>query len=291
MEIDLHAHSTFSDGLLSPERLCALAQKKQVRVLALCDHDTLEGLPQMAQAALAAQQGGYPLRWIAGVELSAGEDGRTHILGYGAIAEHGALRAACAALRRKRETRGAEMVQALRGIGIHIPPELLPPMAAGQAFGRPHIARALIRMGIVNTVDQAFDRYLNEGKPGYVPLAYQTASQAVALLRLAGAVPVLAHPMRLRLPSSLLEPLVLALRDAGLMGVEVFHPSAGRHDVAMLQGMAKRNGLLVTGGSDFHGDSGARAKLGGLPTGWQHWREDLAALEDAMARSTAENDR
>ncbi len=285
MALDLHAHSTFSDGLLSPQALCALAQKKQVHVIALCDHDTTDGLIPMAQAAQALVQQGYPLRSIASVELSAGEDGRTHILGYGVDPAHEALRASCAALRHKRASRGLQMVEALRDIGIEVPQALLPSMGSqGQAFGRPHIARALIHMGIVHTVDQAFDRYLNEGRPGYVPLAHQTASEAVALLREAGAVPVLAHPLRLHLSPELLEPLILSLRDAGLMGVEVFHPSAGRRDGHHLLGIAQRNGLLVTGGSDFHGDRGARAKLGGLPTGWQHWQEDLAALEEAMAR-------
>lgn len=283
MALDLHVHSTYSDGLLTPEALCTLAIQKQVHTLALTDHDTTEGIASMVLAAQAAALAGNQLAFIPAVELSAGDDGRTHVLGYGVDAANVPLVAACKTIRQKRLIRGTQMVEALRTIGIEIPGDYLPPPPwEGQAIGRPHIARALIRMGLVNTMEQAFDRFLEEGRPAYVPLAHLSATQAISLLKAAGAVPVLAHPMRLRLEPQVLEAFVAFLREAGLQGLEVYHPSAGRRDIPMLQGIADRLGLLATGGSDFHGDKGTRAMLGGLPGGWHTWEQDLAALRQAM---------
>lgn len=282
--IDLHIHSTYSDGLLTPDQLCALAVRRHTQLLALCDHDTTDGLLPMAEAARLQNQRGARLTLIPAVELSAGADGRTHILGYGVRADSPPMQATIAALRRQRALRGQRMVEALAAEGIVIPPELIPkPETEGTAIGRPHIARALIAMGRANTMEQAFGRYLVEGRPAYVPLSHMTASEAVALLRQCGAVPVLAHPARLRLPSQALEALTLSLQAVGLMGVEVYHPSASRGDLRTLDAMARRLGLLVTGGSDYHGDSGTRAKLGGVPAGWQRCAADVAALQAACA--------
>ena len=282
--IDLHVHSTYSDGLLTPHQLCALAVRKHTALIALCDHDTTDGLLPMAQAVREQNQHGVQLTLVPAVELSAGVDGRTHILGYGARADSQPLQETIAELRRQRTQRGQRMVAALAAQGVRIPPELVPnPETEGMAIGRPHIARALIAMGLANTMEQAFGCYLGEGRPAYVPLSHLSATQAVALLRRCGAVPVLAHPARLHLPSQALDALVSALQDAGLMGIEVYHPSASRGELRTLDAMARRLGLLVTGGSDFHGDRGTRAKLGGVPAGWQRCAADVAVLQAAVA--------
>ena len=132
---------------------------------------------------------------------------------------------------------------------MNIPRELLPEAdAADMPIGRPHIARALIRLGVVNTMEQAFDRYLGEGKPAYVTLEHLSAEQAVKLLLGASAVPVLAHPIRIGLPSQVLEAFIGFLQGIGLQGLEVYHPSASARDVRALDSLARRNGLLVTGG-------------------------------------------
>ena len=283
MNIDLHVHSAFSDGLLSPEALCALALQQQVTVLALCDHDTTDGLQPMRTIAERINRDGHRLTVIPAVELSTGADGHTHLLGYGVQENSPDLQAAMAELRAKRVTRGQQMVEALKAQGVQIPAQMLPEAETpGMPIGRPHVARALIRMGVVNTMEQAFDRYLAEGKPGYVPLEHLSAAQAVGILRRAGAVPVLAHPARIGLEPQALEALVGFLQEEGLLGVEVYHPSASRRDTRAFEAMARRRGLLVTGGSDYHGDRGTRARLGGLPSGWRKWREDLAALQTAM---------
>ena len=282
--IDLHVHSAYSDGVLSPAALCALALQKRVETLALCDHDTTDGLAPLAAAAEAANRAGHRLTALRAVELSTGADGRTHILGYGVDPSEPALQAAVAALRVRRRERSAQMFTALQALGIELPADALCGLGGpGMPLGRPHVARALIDAGIVQTMEQAFDRYLAEGKPAYVPLAHLPTAEAVSLLSAAGAVPVLAHPARLCLPTQALEALVLSLQGAGLMGVEVYHPSASHGTVRQLEGLARRNGLLVTGGSDFHGDLSSRARLGEMPGGWRAWKSDLAALQAAMA--------
>jgi predicted metal-dependent phosphoesterase TrpH len=282
--IDLHVHSAYSDGVLSPAALCALALQKRVETLALCDHDTTDGLAPFLDAATICNRAGQRLLALPAVELSTGSDGRTHILGYGVSATYAPLQAAIAQLRMKRRERGAQMLETLRRLGINLPPDALPGINTPQApIGRPHVARALIHAGVVNTMEQAFDRYLAEGKPAYVPLVHMMASPAIQLLSAAGAVPVLAHPARMALPPQALEALITSLQAEGLMGLEVYHPSASRRDIRHLEGIARRHGLLVTGGSDFHGDHGSHAKLGELPGGWHAWQADIEALLRTMA--------
>jgi len=281
--IDLHVHSAYSDGLLSPEALCALALHKRLRAIALCDHDTTDGLALMVAMVDTLNRTEERLVFLPAVELSTGDEGRIHMLGYGVNTSSKPLQLAMAEIRQDRITRGHRMMEALAALGISIPPELLPDEhTVGMPIGRPHVARALIQLGVVNTMEQAFDRYLAVGKPAYVPLKHLPTVEAIGLLLSAGAVPVLAHPMRIGLESQLLESLIHSLQNAGLRGMEVFHPSASHGDVHILQGIARRNGLLVTGGSDFHGDRGSRAQIGVLPAGWQTWQNDLAALLAAM---------
>ena len=285
--IDLHLHSTFSDGVRTPEELCELALSLNMEVIALCDHDTTEGLAPMADSLRRRNSAGKRLRCLPSVELSTGAEGRTHLLGYGVNAENPALQRAIHALRRMRAERGRQMVEAMRKLGIEIPAAFLPAENTdGSAIGRPHIARALILMGTVQTVDQAFERYLTAGKPAYVPLEHGSAEQGVEMLRAAGAVPVLAHPVRIGLSQPMLESLITSLQARGLGGVEVYHPSASRRDIRMLEAIADRHGLLVTGGSDFHGDRGTRARMGGLPGNWRNWANDFDLLEQAIQQTT-----
>lgn len=286
--IDLHIHSAYSDGLLSPEALCALALQKRVSVMALCDHDTLDGLKPMADAVAMCNRDEKRLSFLPAVELSTGSDGRTHILGYGASAQDERLRSAMAEMGEKRRDRAARIIARLEEQGVRLNPgTLADPRENGKFIGRAHIARALIASGVVNTMEQAFDRYLGEGRPAYVALEHFSAAQAIGMLRGAGAVPVLAHPMRMRLSEPMLTALIESLHSEGLMGIEVYHPSASRRDIRFLQAIARRNGMLVTGGSDFHGDKGLRVTLGGLPSGWRSWAEDLTALKTAIAARSA----
>ena len=280
--VDLHVHSRYSDGLFSPEELAARAVRAGIRQMALCDHDTLEGIQPMKRAAAASLlPGGERMRFFSSLELSTG-DGSTHVLGYGAGGEHPGLNGALEVMRQNRLTRMEEMLNRLEALDVRLPEErrarLLVP-----GTGRAHLARELMGMGLVSTVAQAFDRYLGKGKPGYVPRKCPTAQEGVALLKAAGATPVLAHPCRLGLETAALYSFVLSLKEAGLAGLEAWHPSANRTQAMELDRFARRNGLLVTGGSDFHGDANTQAALGHMPSGWNRWQEDSQLLFDLIS--------
>ena len=277
--VDLHVHSRYSDGLFSPEELAARAVRGGIGQIALCDHDTLEGIQPMKRAVAARLlPGGKRMRFFPSLELSTG-DGNTHVLGYGADTENAVLLRTLEEIRRSRLTRMEEMLERLETLGIHLPEErrarLLVP-----GTGRAHLARELVGMGLVSTVAQAFDRYLGTGKPVYVPRKCPTTLEGVALLKAAGAAPVLAHPYRLGLETAAIYSFLLSLKEAGLTGVEAWHPSANRTQAMELDRFARRNGLLVTGGSDFHGDANTQVSLGHMPSGWNTCREDAQLLFD-----------
>lgn len=184
--------------------------------------------------------GGERMRFFSSLELSTG-DGSTHVLGYGADAENAALCRTLEDIRLSRLTRMEEMLNRLEALDVRLPEErrarLLVP-----GTGRAHLARELMGMGLVSTVAQAFDRYLGKGKPGYVPRKCPTAQEGVALLKAAGATPVLAHPCRLGLETAALYSFVLSLKEAGLAGLEAWHPSANRTQAMELDRFARRNG-------------------------------------------------
>lgn len=287
--VDLHLHSTFSDGLETPLELCARADGLGLTHIALCDHDTTDGLSELAIGAEAVraarlQRGdGTPFTAFPCVELSSGWGGRTHILGYGLDADDPALRQCLREAEEDRGQRAEKMLGLLKAQGVGIPEELNS-VLANPRVGRAHIARALVKTGAVSTVQQAFDRYLAEGRSAYVPRKWMSANRAVQILRDAGALIVLAHPCRLGLDDAALSALVDELSAAGLRGLEVFHPSAGRRDVRALELLARRKGLLVTGGSDYHGDRNTRVRMGRLPSGWRTMRRDVDAMLAAMRR-------
>ena len=287
--LDLHLHSTFSDGLLTPPALCAHGAAAGLTVLALCDHDTVDGLAPMAAAVEEHNRlfpSGAPLRFLPAIEVSSGPGGRTHVLGYGADPEDPALRAFLAATVKDRRERAGGILARLRAEGVVLSPEALARLDT-PAVGRAHIARELVACGAVHTMAQAFGRYLAEGKSCYVPRKVPTALETVQMLRHAGAVPVLAHPLRLGLEEPAQYMLIRELREAGLLGVEAYHPSADRAGAARLAHFARSQGLLATGGSDFHGDANARVSMGRMPAGWTAWQSDLAALESAARTGAA----
>ncbi|MEG0742495.1 MAG: PHP domain-containing protein [Clostridia bacterium] len=287
---DLHMHSTYSDGLMTPQQLCDMADQLGLTHVALCDHDTLDGLAEMQAAAAAirerrtARGDAAPFVLLPSLELSSGRGGRTHILGYGADATNPALLKCLEEAMEDREHRAKQMLDLLSTQGVELPADVQEALI-NPHVGRAHIARALVYSGSVSTMQQAFDRYLAEGKCAYVPRSWLDTAKAVQTLKNAGAVVVLAHPMRLGLRDSALNALIEELTAFGLDGVEVFSPSANRASVRTLELLARRKGLLVTGGSDYHGDQGTRVRMGRLPSGWRLMREDVEALLTAMRRA------
>ena len=265
-------HSTFSDGVLPPELLVEKAVSMDVTVMAVTDHDAFEGCDSLRGVHT-------PIPVIPGVELSLRDMPGLHLLGYGLTAAP-ALRSRVAELARMRVGRAEAMVRRLHGLGIPLDWDRLTSACRG-TVGRAHVARALVAEGYTATMQEAFERYLGEGKPAYVPGERMSMAEALPLLRGEGFVPVLAHPALLGKDDMTLRQLLETWVDRGLMGVEVYHPSLMGREAA-LERMARSMGLIVTGGSDYHQDGDSHGQIGSTAVGWQHAEEDLAALWNAL---------
>ena len=285
--VDLHTHSSFSDGLKSPRELCRMADKLKLTHIALSDHDTLDGQPDMAHAAedvrRARQARGddTPFTAIPCVELSSGQGGRVHLMGYAPNPDDPALAKCLRDAAEDRAQRAARMLELLKKQGQSIPDELLKPLQ-GSNVGRAHIARAMVSAGLVHSMQEAFDRFLAEGASAYVARRLLAPADALGLLKGAGAVTALAHPTRLTLSEPMTLALIEELVGYGLDAVEAYHPSASKSEAKQLGLYARRRGLLVTGGSDYHGDPNARTKLGHMPGGWAAVKEDVEVLMERV---------
>lgn len=279
MRADLHVHTTASDGACTPGEVVSAAVQAGFDLLAVTDHDTIGGLKE---AFARAQQLGVAL--LPGVELSvvsAGSDREIHLLGYGLNPDDAGLLHYFSGKERERETRARAMVERVRALGMDVRFEEVRAMAGG-VISRSHIAKRMVELGCVGSIKEAFERFLNPGRPAYVPREVTTLAQGCALLRAAGAVPVLAHPGLLRMGEAALEACVCEWQGQGLMGLEVFHPSHQANHARFLYGLARRRGLLVTGGSDYHGEAMRPTHLGDGLTGWESCDADVRALWRAV---------
>jgi len=254
--IDLHMHSNASDGSFTPDEVASMAAGNGVTVFALTDHDTLDGIP--AAAACAARAG---IRLITGVELSVSEEGMdVHLLAYGFDEADPTLDAAVRRYREGRRERARKILSRLKGLGIRISLEEVEEIASGGALGRPHVAEALLRAGHVETFNEAFQRYLGHHAPAYVPKPKVALEEATSIVRDAGGVTILAHPGTLNR-----DHLIPAWARRGLDGIEVWH---SKHDPAAVdryRGYAHLHGLLMTGGSDYHGERTPGVVIGSVP--------------------------
>ena len=242
---DFHTHSTHSDGKLTPPQLAALAVKNGVRAMALSDHDTTAGLPEMA-AALAP----HGVRLVPGVELSTDIPGsEVHVLGYFMDVADPAFQSELTRFREGRLGRGMAMIEKLRGLGMDVSWERVQEIAGDASVGRPHVAQHLLERGYVTSIPDAFDRYIGRNGPAYAEREKLTPAQAVALIRGAGGIAVVAHPHY----TTDHETVLAELKDQGLTGMEVYYRDLPPAKVSELLALAKRLGLLPTGGSDFHG--------------------------------------
>lgn len=271
---DLHAHSTASDGLLAPEELVEAAARCGVTTLALTDHDTMDGVDRLMGRTL-------PLQLIPGVELSLRDMHGLHLLGYGKTPAP-ELRRTLRTLADKRSERADRMLERLAALGMPLDAARVRAISAGGSIGRPHIARAMAEAGYVATVEEAFARWIGEDGPAYVASDRLSMAEALPLLRKSGFVPVLAHPAELNKDDLTLHALLTAWQRQGLMGVEVYHPSQRGRGFARLDATVRRMGLLVTGGSDFHGRGDKHGALGCMAEDWRDREADLAALLAAL---------
>ncbi len=290
--VDLHMHSTYSDGVLTPAQLVQRADALGIHHLALSDHDTLAGVPSFLKAIKERNEqkpDAVPMVGIPAVEVDVN---RLHILAYGVHPDHPRLAQLFANTDEQRRDRVIKIMDLLDAQGVSISQEVRDCIIQKSHASRLHVAQALVDMQAVRDVSHAFDRYLQEGRSCFVPMCPLTldqgvpvkqASQVVEILKSCGAVVVLAHPMRIKhLTKNMRCVLIDSLVEAGLDGIEVFHPSANLGDVAHLLSLATKKGLLVTGGSDFHNDTDPKKGLGQMPEGWNTALHDVQALLSKM---------
>jgi predicted metal-dependent phosphoesterase TrpH len=255
--VDLHMHSTASDGRLAPADLVALAAERGLAVIALTDHDTLRGIPEAHAAGQA-----LGVRVLPGIEISGRYPrGQCHLLAWLPDPVPAEFAAWTAGKERDREERARQMVERLREHGASITWDDVRSRAAGN-IGRPHVADALIATGDAADRRDAFDRWIGRDGPGYVPSGKIEPVEAVALAAGAGALVSLAHPYTLELDDAALDAFVGALADAGLGAIEAHRGDQDPERQAAYRALAQRHGLLVSPGSDFHGDEREARGLG-----------------------------
>jgi len=261
--IDLHTHSTASDGSYSPAEVVRLAKEGGLAAMALTDHDTVDGLPE---AVAAGQEFGVEV--IPGVEISAQFPGGTmHILGLFVEYHNGRLDERLAVLKQARIDRNPRIIAKLNALGIPITMEKVDQISGGGQVGRPHIARALMEAGYVQDLQEAFDKYLGWHRPAYVSKFRFPPEAALAMIREAKGIPVLAHPFTLGLGSAYaLKNLIIELKGLGLAGLEVYYSEHTPEQEALYLKLVRELDLQISGGSDFHGLNKPEITLGSMPS-------------------------
>jgi len=256
MEVDLHTHSTASDGTLSPTELILEAKKLGLKAIALTDHDTTQGLEEACQASQKED-----VEFIPGCELSVQFKGMTHILGLWINQKAPVLNKAFLFLQEKRKERNLKIIEKLNQLGIELTYAEVQEKAKG-TVGRPHIAQVLTQKKVTRSVQEAFEVFLNNQGKAYVPKEKFSPEQAIELLKQEQATVILAHPFSLNLSVLKLEKALIYLKELGLDGIEAFY---SEHSPALTQTylhLAQKLDLQVSGGSDFHGQNKPHIKLG-----------------------------
>jgi len=275
--VDLHSHTTASDGTLTPRELARLAARHGVRVLALTDHDSTGGVREAMDEARRLA----PLEIVPGLEINCDVPGaEIHVLGYCVDWETPWFQEFLAAQREERRQRVYRIAARLAELGMPIEPDAVFALVKEGSAGRPHIAQAMVDRGYVKSVREAFDRYLSANGPANVPRRRLTPVEAVRIIRRARGVPVLAHPGLANR-----DELIPELVDAGLLGIEAFYPEHSSSQITTYRELCARLGLIATGGSDFHGPRvGGARHPGAQPVPESAWE----ALRGRLAVAAAE---
>ena len=275
---DLHLHTFFSDGTFTPEELVERASKLGFAVIALTDHDTVEGCDRAVAACTAAN-----MEFITGTELTAEHaDTEVHILAYFVDTQNQILLARIAEFQSVRQSRIYEMVAALNKLGIPLKAESVFALANCKSPGRPHVARALVKEGLIGNLDEAFERYLKKGRPAWIPKTKMSALESVELIHQAGGLAVMAHPGLNRT-----DEIIPDLVNAGLDGIECFHTKHSTKMAERYLEIAEKYHLLVTGGSDCHGFSKVKPLIGTVKLPYDHVEKMKAAKKIADEKRAA----
>jgi 3',5'-nucleoside bisphosphate phosphatase len=257
--IDLHLHTTASDGVRSPSEIVNYAKAKGLQAIAVTDHDTIEGLEE---AVTEGQRIGFEV--IPGIEISAEHSpGSMHLLGYFLDIHHPLLNERLAYLQKARAERNPKIVENLNRLGVKISYDEVVKASGGGQVGRPHFAQVLLEKGYVRTFQEAFERFLKKGASAYVDKVRFRPAEAIHFIREAGGVAVVAHPNTLGVNGSkAFEALLLQLIREGLEGIEAHYPEHSPSETAQYKFLAEKHGLVITGGTDYHGIQGTDLDIG-----------------------------
>ncbi|MGN0728133.1 PHP domain-containing protein [Treponema sp.] len=279
--IDLHTHSTASDGTLDSEQLISYAAEKKISVIALTDHDTIDGIPSAQEKAR-----NLGIEFVPGIEVSIKwPTGEFHLLGLGLKHQGKKLLELIEFLKAERNSRNLKIIQKLQEQQIDITYEELLQKSGALTIGRPHIAKLLAEKGIVKKPQQAFDNFLAKGRPCYVSKEGADLAQAVQAIKESGGIPVQAHPLSMYVSWGKMHETMAQIKNSGVEGLEAYHPGARLSEAQKLRDLAEKLGMISTGGSDFHGEKvRADRKIGYASGGYKindtFWTEQLRpALE------------
>ncbi len=279
-KVDLHIHSTASDGRHNPQEIVRKAAGLGLEVIALTDHDSVDGIAPALEEARKLDR----LKFIPAVEVSTDvPSGEVHVLGYFIDYTSEELAAALERFRSSREGRAQGMVDRLAGLGVHISWERVREIAGTGTVGRPHIAQAMLEKRYIRSIGEAFGRYIARDGPAYVEREKMTPVEAVQLILRSRGVAVMAHPFTVPEP----EATIVEMKAAGMAGIEAYYGSYTDEDVGTLIALAKNHGLLVTGGSDYHGlDESKETLMGGVEVPMEAVETLVARAEPKMIKLT-----
>ena len=262
--IDLHIHTTASDGTFTPSEIVAHAVKLKLKAIAITDHDTLAGSGEALSSGIPAA-----LEFLTGVEISAAppplyhQTGSFHLLGYSIRLDDAVLNRTLEKLQAARKNRNPAIIDRLNALGISISLDEVRALAGEAQLGRPHIAQLMVNKGVVSSIDEAFDQFLGADKPAYVDKYRVKCSHAIAAILEAGGIPVLAHPGLLEYESDQqLDELIGLVKQMGIQGIEVYYPEHTADQTVLFKELAQRHDLLMTGGTDFHGGIHPEIEMG-----------------------------
>lgn len=290
MNIDLHIHSTASDGSLSPLEILSLAKDLNLGAIAITDHDTIDGVKDAISCGIPPS-----LKFLTGVEISAEPppsfpfSGSLHILGYAIDLNDTFLSQTLSVLQESRRNRNPRILELLSNLGIELTLDELRNEAGDCQLGRPHIAQLMVAKGFVKSVNEAFKKYLGNDKPAYVDKYRIDCARAIQIITNAGGIPVLAHPYLIPMKNEkMLEALIVTLKEMGLKGIESYYPEHPPGLIARYNEMADRYNLLTTGGTDFHGSIKPEIKMGSgkgdLYIPYQLYKNLISSLERSPDR-------